>query len=50
MICELNLYIFAPPQMANAPATAKGLPAASTSKAGITDDEIERQLKALGVD
>ncbi|XP_007893900.1 charged multivesicular body protein 2b [Callorhinchus milii] len=37
-------------KMANAPSAAKGLPAATTSKAGISDEEIERQLKALGVD
>ncbi|XP_029434681.1 charged multivesicular body protein 2b [Rhinatrema bivittatum] len=38
-------------KMAKAPAAAKGLPSASTSKATtISDEEIERQLKALGVD
>ncbi|XP_074890056.1 charged multivesicular body protein 2b [Buteo buteo] len=38
-------------KMAKAPSTARGLPSASTSKAAtISDEEIERQLKALGVD
>uniref|UniRef100_H3B3A6 Charged multivesicular body protein 2B n=1 Tax=Latimeria chalumnae TaxID=7897 RepID=H3B3A6_LATCH len=38
-------------KMANAPSAAKGLPSASTSKAStISDEEIERQLRALGVD
>ncbi|XP_062906570.1 charged multivesicular body protein 2b [Mobula hypostoma] len=37
-------------KMANAPSAAKGLPTASTSKSTISDEEIERQLKALGVD
>ncbi|GAA6095167.1 charged multivesicular body protein 2b [Tachysurus ichikawai] len=38
-------------KMAHAPATSRNKPAASTSKAdGISDEEIERQLKALGVD
>nr|XP_009508545.1 PREDICTED: charged multivesicular body protein 2b [Phalacrocorax carbo] len=38
-------------KMAKAPSAARGLPSASTSKAAtISDEEIERQLKALGVD
>ncbi|XP_072901221.1 charged multivesicular body protein 2b [Hemitrygon akajei] len=37
-------------KMANAPSAARGLPTASTSKSTISDEEIERQLKALGVD
>uniref|UniRef100_A0A8C5LN67 Charged multivesicular body protein 2B n=1 Tax=Leptobrachium leishanense TaxID=445787 RepID=A0A8C5LN67_9ANUR len=38
-------------KMANAPSAAKGLPAASKAKPStISDDEIERQLKALGID
>ncbi|XP_027019733.1 charged multivesicular body protein 2b [Tachysurus fulvidraco] len=38
-------------KMAHAPAASRNKPAASTSKAdGISDEEIERQLKALGVD
>ncbi|XP_059824636.1 charged multivesicular body protein 2b [Hypanus sabinus] len=37
-------------KMANAPSAARGLPIASTSKSTISDEEIERQLKALGVD
>lgn len=37
-------------QMAKAPSAARSLPSASTSKATISDEEIERQLKALGVD
>ncbi|XP_060689159.1 charged multivesicular body protein 2b-like [Hemiscyllium ocellatum] len=37
-------------KMANAPSAAKGLPTASTSKSHISDEDIERQLKALGVD
>lgn len=37
--------------MAKAPSASRGLPSASTSKAAtISDEEIERQLKALGVD
>lgn len=37
--------------MAKAPSAAIGMPSASTSKnATISDEEIERQLKALGVD
>ncbi|XP_043928015.1 charged multivesicular body protein 2b isoform X1 [Protopterus annectens] len=36
-------------KMANAPSAGKGLPSASKSTA-ISDEEIERQLKALGVD
>ncbi|ELW58706.1 Charged multivesicular body protein 2b [Tupaia chinensis] len=37
-------------KMAKAPSAARSLPSASTSKATISDEEIERQLKALGVD
>uniref|UniRef100_A0A3Q3W0J9 Uncharacterized protein n=1 Tax=Mola mola TaxID=94237 RepID=A0A3Q3W0J9_MOLML len=38
-------------KMVSAPAAGKSLPGAASSKnATITDDEIERQLKALGVD
>ncbi|KAK1167722.1 charged multivesicular body protein 2b-like [Huso huso] len=38
-------------KMVNAPSASKNLPSASTSKATtISDEEIERQLKALGVD
>uniref|UniRef100_A0A8P4K8D9 Charged multivesicular body protein 2B n=1 Tax=Dicentrarchus labrax TaxID=13489 RepID=A0A8P4K8D9_DICLA len=38
-------------KMVRAPAAGKSLPTASTSKqATISDDEIERQLRALGVD
>ncbi|NWI10141.1 CHM2B protein, partial [Crypturellus soui] len=38
-------------KMAKAPSAARSLPSASTSKAAtISDEEIERQLKALGVD
>ncbi|XP_009958852.1 PREDICTED: charged multivesicular body protein 2b [Leptosomus discolor] len=38
-------------KMAKAPSAARGLPSASTSKTStISDEEIERQLKALGVD
>ncbi|KPP73580.1 charged multivesicular body protein 2b-like [Scleropages formosus] len=38
-------------KMASAPSAGSGLPAASTSRARpISDEEIERQLKALGVD
>ncbi|XP_028836703.1 charged multivesicular body protein 2b [Denticeps clupeoides] len=38
-------------KMANAPSASRHNPTASTSKAsGISDEEIERQLKALGVD
>lgn len=38
-------------QMVKAPAAGKSLPGASSSKqANITDDDIERQLRALGVD
>uniref|UniRef100_UPI00398EADFF charged multivesicular body protein 2b isoform X1 n=1 Tax=Pristiophorus japonicus TaxID=55135 RepID=UPI00398EADFF len=37
-------------KMVNAPSTAKGLPTASTSKSGVSDEDIERQLRALGVD
>ncbi|CAG09229.1 unnamed protein product, partial [Tetraodon nigroviridis] len=38
-------------KMVRAPAAGKTLPGASSSKqANITDDEIERQLRALGVD
>lgn len=38
-------------QMAKAPSAARGLPSASASSAAtISDEEIERQLKALGVD
>lgn len=36
--------------MAKAPSAARSLPSASTSKSTISDEEIERQLKALGVD
>ncbi len=40
-----------PLQMAHAPSAARKQPSAATSKAdGISDEEIERQLKALGVD
>ncbi|XP_062831041.1 charged multivesicular body protein 2b isoform X1 [Anolis carolinensis] len=38
-------------KMAKAPSAARGMPSASTSQsATISDEEIERQLKALGVD
>ncbi|KAK7166177.1 hypothetical protein R3I93_006069 [Phoxinus phoxinus] len=38
-------------KMAHAPSAGRKQPSAATSKAGgISDDEIERQLKALGVD
>ncbi|XP_068428867.1 charged multivesicular body protein 2Ba [Clinocottus analis] len=38
-------------KMVRAPAAGKGLPSAASSKqATISDDEIERQLRALGVD
>ncbi|KAG9349093.1 hypothetical protein JZ751_029413 [Albula glossodonta] len=38
-------------KMVGAPSAGRSLPSASTSKAaGISDEEIERQLKALGVD
>lgn len=38
-------------KMARTPAAGKGVPsAAASSKATISDDEIERQLRALGVD
>ncbi|XP_051560398.1 charged multivesicular body protein 2b [Myxocyprinus asiaticus] len=38
-------------KMAHAPSAGRKTPSASTSKAdGISDEEIERQLKALGVD
>ncbi|XP_016297499.1 charged multivesicular body protein 2b-like isoform X2 [Sinocyclocheilus anshuiensis] len=38
-------------KMAHAPSTGRKQPSAATSKAdGISDEEIERQLKALGVD
>ncbi|XP_062303088.1 charged multivesicular body protein 2b [Osmerus eperlanus] len=38
-------------KMVSAPSASRNLPSASTSKsAGISDEEIERQLKALGVD
>ncbi|XP_036401217.1 charged multivesicular body protein 2b-like [Megalops cyprinoides] len=38
-------------KMVNAPSADRSLPSASTSKAaGISDEEIERQLRALGVD
>uniref|UniRef100_A0A8C0HC90 Charged multivesicular body protein 2B n=1 Tax=Chelonoidis abingdonii TaxID=106734 RepID=A0A8C0HC90_CHEAB len=38
-------------KMAKAPSAARGLPSASASKTTtISDEEIERQLKALGVD
>ncbi|KAJ8351678.1 hypothetical protein SKAU_G00231540 [Synaphobranchus kaupii] len=38
-------------KMVSAPSAGRSLPSASTSKAaGISDEEIERQLKALGVD
>lgn len=38
-------------KMSKAPSAGKGLPSASASKANtISDEEIERQLKALGVD
>ncbi|XP_062371317.1 charged multivesicular body protein 2b isoform X3 [Cinclus cinclus] len=38
-------------KMAKAPSAARGLPSASASTTGtISDEEIERQLKALGVD
>lgn len=38
-------------KMAKAPSAARGIPSASTSQsATISDEEIERQLKALGVD
>uniref|UniRef100_A0A673SVB3 Charged multivesicular body protein 2B n=1 Tax=Suricata suricatta TaxID=37032 RepID=A0A673SVB3_SURSU len=37
-------------KMAKAPSAARRLPSASTSKATISDEEIEQQLKALGVD
>lgn len=37
-------------KMAKAPSASRSLPSASTSKATISDEEIERQLKALGVD
>ncbi|MEE6468229.1 hypothetical protein FKM82_008217 [Ascaphus truei] len=38
-------------KMAKAPSASKGLPSATTSKSTtISDEEIERQLKALGVD
>ncbi|KAM8857823.1 charged multivesicular body protein 2Ba [Synchiropus picturatus] len=37
-------------KMGRAPAAGKSLPSASSSKATISDDEIERQLRALGVD
>ncbi|XP_069434896.1 charged multivesicular body protein 2b [Ovis canadensis] len=37
-------------KMAKAPSAARSLPSASTSKSTISDEEIERQLKALGVD
>ncbi|KAK2502553.1 hypothetical protein MC885_006327 [Smutsia gigantea] len=37
-------------KMAKAPSAARSLPSASPSKATISDEEIERQLKALGVD
>lgn len=38
-------------KMAKAPSAARGLPSASASTAAtISDEEIERQLKALGVD
>lgn len=40
-----------PLQMAHAPSAGRKQPSAATSKAdGISDEEIERQLKALGVD
>ncbi len=45
-----NGFLF-PLQMAHAPSAARKQPNAATSKAdGISDEEIERQLKALGVD
>lgn len=37
-------------KMVRAPAAGKGIPSAASSKAAISDDEIERQLRALGVD
>lgn len=38
-------------QMVKAPAAGKSVPgAAASAKATISDDEIERQLRALGVD
>lgn len=38
-------------KMAHAPSADKGLPsAASSKKSTISDEDIERQLKALGVD
>lgn len=49
----LLTFLFSPfclMQMAKAPSAARSLPSASTSKATISDEEIERQLKALGVD
>ncbi|CAJ1079895.1 charged multivesicular body protein 2b [Xyrichtys novacula] len=37
-------------KMVRAPAAGKDVPSAAASKATISDDEIERQLRALGVD
>ncbi|EHB07871.1 Charged multivesicular body protein 2b [Heterocephalus glaber] len=37
-------------KMAKTPSAAQSLPSASTSKASISDEETEWQLKALGVD
>lgn len=40
-----------PLQMAHAPSAGRKQPSAAKAKAdGISDEEIERQLKALGVD
>uniref|UniRef100_A0A673I1L9 Charged multivesicular body protein 2b-like n=1 Tax=Sinocyclocheilus rhinocerous TaxID=307959 RepID=A0A673I1L9_9TELE len=50
-VYHISCFFFSIYIMAHAPSAARKQPRAATSKAdGISDEEIERQLKALGVD